>query len=61
MPTGVGFLAQHRTHLPVLVLAVQVQKEYVGVADYVEAKVFGFETALTSGAAARRACACIPA
>ena len=42
-----------------MLLAVQVQKEYVGIADYVQVKVFGFETALASGAAARQARACI--
>lgn len=34
--------------------------EYVGIADYVQVEVFGFETALTSGAAAWQACTCTP-
>ena len=33
----------------------------MGIADYVQVKVFGSETALSSGATAWQACACIPA
>lgn len=59
MASGVSPCVQHHIHPPLLLLAVQVQKEYVGIADYVQVKVFGFETALTSGAGARQARACI--